>query len=350
MIQPGLQRRSLAWFSGAAIFVYAMAALVGAYLLASEGAAVHRGGRGLSFGVSADLVLTLPVLFWWLLLRGPRRSAWWSSAGAAWSVLGVAAAGWLVTGWVLPASQTPEVVAAPLGQVLAAMTLVAGALYLLGWMTETDGVFDPVDRVRSRFGEAFGNGIVTKALTPMLAPGAIVFGLALASWRHTPSVPAGSKAFGQHRRSLHGEMLLGLLVASVAEVLAMHFLAGRWSVALAWVLTVLSLYGSLWLIADYRAAVLCPVLLIGNAVRIRAGLRIQVDVPLANVERIESKRPGVPSMALTILCEPEQWLVFREPVIARGPYGIRRGVAAIGMTVDNPTEFTAEFACTHRRP
>ena len=347
MIQPGLQRRHFAWFSGAAMVVYGMAALVGAGLLASDGAAGLSGSRGpshgLAYGVSADLVLTLPVLFWWLLLRGPRRTAWWSSAGAAWSVVAVAAAGWLAAGWLLPATQAPAVVAAPLAQVFAAVALGAAAVYLLGWMTETDGVIDPVDRVSSRLGGAFGQGIVAKALTAALAPGATVFGLAFSSWRHAPAAPAGAKAFGQHRRSLHGEMLLGLLVASVAEVLAVHFLAARWSVGVAWVLTVLSLYGSIWLIADYRAAVLRPVLLKDDAVQIRAGLRFQLDVPLASVDRIDSKRPDVPSMALTILSEPEQWLVFSEPVLAKGPYGIRREVRAVGVTVDQPSEFIAEF-------
>ena len=344
MIQSGLQRRNFAWFSIAAMMVYSLAVLVGAGALSSDGARGLRGDSGLGGAVSADLILTLPVLFWWLLLHGPRSKAWWSPAGAAWSVTAVAAAGWLIAGWALSSAQAPGIVAAPLGRALSAVALGAAALYMLAWMTGTDGEFDPVDRVSSRMTEVFGEGRVAQVLTAVLSPGAVVLGLAFASWRHSPATPKGAQAFGMHRRSLHGEMLLGLLVASAAEVLAMHFLVARWHGGAAWVLTGLSLYGTVWLIADYRATVLRPMLVLNGTAKIRAGLRFQVELAASNVERIESTRPDSSSLAMTILGEPEQWLVLRSPVAAKGPYGIRREVLAVGVTVDTPKELTAALS------
>ncbi len=344
MDTPAFQSRSFACFALVATGVYSLCALFGAGILAAEGRPHLPAMGGVGGALGVDLIVTLPVLFWWFLFPRERSTTWWSRSGGSWAVLAIIATGWLVAGWLLPHASLLEIVTAPWTRVLAASSLGAAALYFLGWLTETDQVSDPVHRAKTRLTEVLGDSAAARALARAVGQACTVPALGLASWRHGPCAPRGAMTFGQHKRSLHGEMLLGLLLASSAEVIAMHFLVARWHPGAAWCLTALSLYGSLWLIADYRAAVLRPVLVERNVLRVRAGLRFEVDVPLTNVRGISSTRPDAKGIAMTLISEPEAWIELREPLTVRGPYGIRMEVATVGLTVDRPEEFAAALA------
>ena len=57
------------------------------------------------------------------------------------------------------------------------------------------------------------------------------------------------------------------------EGLAVHVLILKWSALVAWIFTIGTVYGALWLIADYRATVLRPILVSDESILIRAGFR-----------------------------------------------------------------------------
>jgi hypothetical protein len=92
---------------------------------------------------------------------------------------------------------------------------------------------------------------------------------ALFSWRSRAHLPGDARAFSSHKRSGHGGLVFALLVLTAVEALAIHVLPTRWSPVLAWIITALSLYGALWLLADYRASILRPVLVDSNEVWLR---------------------------------------------------------------------------------
>jgi hypothetical protein len=158
---------------------------------------------------------------------------------------------------------------------------------------------------------------------------------AFGSWRARPHVPAGATAFTHHERSGHGGIVLAVLLIVAAEGLAVHFLIAHWSVLVAWILTISSAYVAVWLFADYRATVLRPIL-VGQDVLIRAGLRWTLRFARTEIAAVERRQPncGKECLNLTFLGTPTLWITLAEPVVARGPYGLRRRVRAIGLEPD----------------
>jgi hypothetical protein len=155
-------------------------------------------------------------------------------------------------------------------------------------------------------------------------------------------VPDAALAFTIHRRSGQGALVAALLMLIGIEGAALHLLLRRISAPLAWVLTLGSVYAAGWLIADLRASRLRPILLEADTLRLRSGLRLALDAPRSAIERVTRERPfpGREALNGTFFGRPTHWIVFREPLEVRGPFGLKRPARAVGVQVDDPEAFT----------
>ena len=126
-------------------------------------------------------------------------------------------------------------------------------------------------------------------------------------------------------------MLAGV---SLMEAALVHLIVMRWSAAAAWILTALSSYGAVWLIAMARAFVLRPVLVQGEEVVVRGGMMWTARVPIRAISAIEC---GAAKCALRIppASQPNVALRLTESVAAHGMYGITRQVTSIALAVDD---------------
>jgi hypothetical protein len=127
----------------------------------------------------------------------------------------------------------------------------------------------------------------------------------------------------------------------LVEGLAVHVLLLKWSALAAWIFTISTAYAALWLIADYRATVLRPILISAETLWIRAGFRCTMKVPLGRIAGVSRTKPefGKESVNLTMLGTPTHWVTLSEPMLAEGPYGVRRRVRAVGIEPDLAGEF-----------
>ena len=153
--------------------------------------------------------------------------------------------------------------------------------------------------------------------------------------REEPQVhaPAGSSAFSQHRGSGHAAIVVAFVLMLSIEGLAVHLLLLDWSVLAAWISTISTAYAAVWLVGDYRATVLRPILVGDETMLLRAGLRWTVEVPRGAIASIGRDKPpfGKECLNLTFLGTPTRWLTLSEPIVAEGLYGVRRRVRAIGI-------------------
>jgi hypothetical protein len=155
--------------------------------------------------------------------------------------------------------------------------------------------------------------------------------------RQAPDIPAGAKAFTIHRESGVGQMFGFLAGVSVMEAALMHLVLARWSTKLAWTLTVLSLYGAVWLVAVARSFALRPVLVTDGEWIVRAGLLWTVHVPRSGVA---FETPAAPcDLRVPVLAEPNLIMRLAEPAIAQGLFGITRKVSTIALALDDPAAF-----------
>lgn len=325
----GHRRAGLAWFVGVASGVYLAA-------LAAIGQLPYAGARASAVGIALtiDLVVVVPLAYFLLVLR-PRRLP-------IVTLVPVLALSGLAASRILPGDQQQALRVFE----LAAVPLELGLLAWIGWRaariirkSRRPSGLDPIERLRQAAFEVTGSDRVAAILASEIA----VFRYAIGSWRARPHVPAGTRALTLHRRGGHGSMVVGFVLVISCEAVAVHLLLAPWSALAAWLLTIGSAYAALWLVADYRATVLRPILIGPRHVLLRAGLRCTLEVPRERIVAVGRTRPefGKESVDLTFLGTPTRWLTLSEPMSAEGPYGMRRRVRAIGIAPDAPEEFDA---------
>ncbi len=131
------------------------------------------------------------------------------------------------------------------------------------------------------------------------------------------------------------------------EVIALHVLVWVWNPGLGWVVAALSLYGMLWLLGDWRAVCLRPILVNKEALIVRIGLRWTVQAPFAAIASVrpEAAKPPshkTPGYLSSILPGTPQYLIaLNPPIVAHGLYGRRRTITTLGLAVDDTASFEA---------
>jgi hypothetical protein len=174
----------------------------------------------------------------------------------------------------------------------------------------------------------------------MLAYEMSVIYYGLFSWRDRPAVGPG-RAFSYHRAGSYGAIVFALLMVSACEIVAMHVAVSFASSAAAWLVTALGLYGVVWILGDYQAVRLRPLMVGADGLVVRLGLRWSVSIPRDAIAAISPapKPPRArraPGHLHAALVAPPQWQVtLREPLLARGPYGITKRVTTVALAADD---------------
>jgi hypothetical protein len=164
----------------------------------------------------------------------------------------------------------------------------------------------------------------------------------LLSWRRSPV--EGPGRYPAYRTTGYGAVLLGIGVMLAAELIAVHVIVHLyWSTVGAWILSLLSAYAGVWLLAEWQVHRLRPISLDADALRLRSGLRWEVEVAYDNitsmgrVSALEDKPRG--TLDLVPFGDALFEVTTDAPVVACGPYGIRRSTTRIRFTVDDPSGF-----------
>ena len=151
------------------------------------------------------------------------------------------------------------------------------------------------------------------------------------SWRRAPHVPEGCRAFSSHRQSGY-VAIVGVLLGLIAiEAFAVHLMVSRFSLPAACILTALSAYTIVWMVAEARAVVLNP-LLVGNGELVPLGL-------IAWVGECEPAVPRKERLDLAAMGGRAVWIELAEPLEVRGITGKRRIVRALKVSPDEPAAF-----------
>lgn len=192
---------------------------------------------------------------------------------------------------------------------------------------------------------------LTVALATVLgkAFGLLAFELALfryaaLGWGAKVECSGEQQPFSSHRDSGFNALIATACMLSVIETAAVHLLVQRWSPGVAWLLLVLDLYTLLFLLAHLQAVRLRPTLLTTEYLLIRVGIVWQVRVNRQNIAAVQRiadappTAPGVMNLAKQLVTVPNLLLTFTAPVIVTGPYGMQRTVHKLALYVDVPSE------------
>jgi hypothetical protein len=295
---------------------------------------VRASGRpAVGIGAAVDMAVTVPALYFLLIVRAGLQPA-------------ISLVPFCLIGLLRATYFAPELAfartAISAGAEIAILALIITRLHRGLRASRTD---DAVERLEDAAREIIPSSRIASVLASELAIGYYAF----ASWRRRSEVPAGASAFTLHRQSGVATLFGFLAGISVMEAALVHVVVARWSSLAAWLLTTISVYGAIWLVAVARSLVLRPVVIARGEIIVCAGLLWTIHIPLDACE-IEPSGARC-DLRVPMLAQPNVQLRLSEPVTARGMYGITRRVSTIALGLDDPAEFSSAIrACTGNRP
>lgn len=151
-------------------------------------------------------------------------------------------------------------------------------------------------------------------------------------------------SFSYHEKSGTLALLLAFSFLILIEAAAIHLLVARSSVLWAWILTGLSLYSFVFLIAHIRAIVQRPHILKEEGVLLRNGMMGTLFVSYGNIASVSElgKDPAEEHLRFYPMGGEEKHnvtLYFNKELTASMLYGFRRQVKAVTLQVDDAALF-----------
>ena len=293
----------------------------------------------LPVAVVFDLLVVLPALFYWLVLR--RYGLPTSTLGAA---VGVCLA---LAFWLLPADRQQ-----PLRALAFLPTLLEGAA-LLTAAARARRLWRAYRAARSQLGRGPSLGLALEQVLGQpgvfLVAEATMLRYAVLGWWAPVEVHPAHAVFSGHRESGFVTLMVAVGFLVLIETTSVHLVVGHWyPVAANW-LTLLSGYTVLLLVAHIHAVRLCPLLLEPQALVVRVGFVWQVAVSRTAVvataiREAPAPAPDMLNAAKVLLTSPNVLLTFAAPVVVAGPYGTSRTVRRLALHLDRPQELLRALA------
>jgi hypothetical protein len=319
--------------------------LLAGLLICIEHAVVHRADfslhPALPPAVVFDLLVVLPGLFYLCLVR--RYALPVSTVFAAFG------GGLALSHWLLPATSLPLLAwagrLAGVGEVAVfGYSLVRLRRVLRGYLAAKAHSDDFIDNLCAASRPVLGR--LTEALVTEVA----VLRYALLGAMLRPETKPADYVFFTYQKSGFVALLATAIGLSVVELAAVHLVAAQWWPRAAWVLTGLSVYSVLWLLAHGQAVRRRPVLLTATALVVRVGLGWRVTIPREQLVKMlyiadaPAPAPDLLNAARLLLTPPNLLLTFAEPQQVRGLYGLQRTVRRLAIYVDEPAALMQQLA------
>ena len=161
-------------------------------------------------------------------------------------------------------------------------------------------------------------------------------------WKKHPVIPASNR-FSIHREIAYASLFGVIIFACAIELIAFHLLLNHYSHIAAIIVTILSVYGTLFLIGDFAAIIQNPVLILKYQILLRTGLRWRALVDVSNITSIQkitdSFEPTADCFNGGLMKNRVNTLVtFTKPVQIERLYRKPATATKIVMTVDQADE------------
>jgi hypothetical protein len=318
--------------------------LLAVLLVGIEYAVVQRADFGLHPAlppaVAFDLLVVLPGLFYLCVVRRYHLPV--STVAAAFG------GGLALSHWLLPGAGLPLLAwAGRLAAVGEVATVGYGLVRLRrvqrGYRAAKVHSTDFIENLHAACLPVLGR--LTEAVVTEVA----VLRYALLGGWAQPEASPGDQAFSTYQKSGFMAVLATFAGLSVVEAAAAHLIAGHWWPRGAWVLTGLSGYSLLWLLAHGQAVRCRPVLLTATTLVVRVGLVWRVAIPraqllsLAHLTDAPAAAPDLLNAARLLLTPPNLLLTLAEPQRVRGLYGLHRPVRRLAIYVDDPAALVPQL-------
>ncbi len=295
----------------------------------------------LALAVTVDMVIILPAFFYFWIVR-KRRLA--TLAFVPVFILAI-----VIAGIILPAAQQTYLDLVkkliPLLEVLVLGFLIIKIRAIIRHYraSKVTAIYS-TDALAASFQHVLGASTPANILVTEL----LLLYLAFGGWfkKFTSRAPEHA-IFSYHRRVGYTTITCVVALILLVETTALHILLQRWSALAAWIFTGLSLYSLLWLIGDYHAIRLHPLVLDETHLHLRIGMRWRATIPLSGIAEIQNLSRREKSVddyvSVALFGSPRLVMALRQPITIKGLFGIQKETWRLALTIDDEKRFRQEL-------
>ena len=288
--------------------------------------------------VLVDTLFIIPLIYLFMFRRNDRR-VW---VGVAMMV----GTGAFVANMILPAESVPW---------LHSLRVVRNAVAVLVALTELALLFvvvrviytlyrsgkDVEVAIESGFKDRFGDSPIACLLTFE----ARMWFYALFAPRNYVAGSNAEERFSYHLKDGHASNQQGFIMLILIELPILHVLLMLfWSPVAAWIVSVLTAWGLCFLIGEYRASSRRQTSIDDDSVRVRFGLLPELQIPLAQIDRVDRSVVAVSRWAAGTVrfCDsgnPNIVIHLKQPIATANLFGSGRMVERVFLGLDKPQVF-----------
>ncbi|SOE23802.1 hypothetical protein SAMN06298216_4184 [Spirosomataceae bacterium TFI 002] len=288
-----------------------------------------------TFGITADLVLTVPLVYFLLIRKTDIPKT---------TVVPVMILGLVVGTYFLPKeSQTYLTLfktwALPIIEVsVFTFVIIKVRKALKAYKSIKDETPDFFNALKNTCAE-----ILPKKLILPFATEVAVFYYGFINWR---TRPLASNEFSYHKNSGSPALFYAFILIIGIETVGLHFLLGHWNIIVAWILTGLSAYTAIQVFGFAKSLSQRPISINPSSLILKYGIMNEVKIAFSDINQIEFSSRTLEKDPLTKTLSPLGELESHNTIIHLknenelvGLYGMKKKFRIIGLYVDEPTRF-----------
>ncbi len=291
--------------------------------------------KQLSIGVTLDLVLTIPLIYLFLIRQKDIPNT---------TVVPIFIIGMLIASYILPANQQTLLTQIKYWVFPVVETTV---LLTVGYkMWQARQRFKNQKTANLDFFTALKNAtneIMPARVSTLFSTEVAVIYYGFFNWKKRILRP---NEFSYHQKSGVMAVLFALIFIILIEATVFHLLLERWSVMAAWILTALSIYSGLQIFGMTRSLSKRPIVIEDTRLYLRYGIFSEVTIDLEDIEKVELLNKRIALDDTTIAMSPIEDLdkpnilirLKKEGTLSR-LYGFNKTFQTIVFHVDDKENF-----------
>lgn len=286
----------------------------------------------ISLGLTIDMALGIPLLYYAIVCRKLNAPTI--------SVVAVFLASIGIASLLLPESSQFYLDQLKKLLILAELTLLTYLILKLRSMVKRFNHLsidnpDLIANLRVTFHEVVGPGMASAILSSEVA----MLRYGLFAWYGKKEATPTDTYFTIHRESGYVTIWAVMCSVIILETVLMHLLLWKWSMVIAILATVLSVYGLVFFVADLSAMIKRPLVIRNSKLILRVGIRWSTEISLSDIREIRlikgfDREKVTETLDCSILRDPNVLVELHTPVTVMGLYGIRKKTAKIAFNVD----------------
>lgn len=308
-------------------------------ILIAKSTIYNINSSALSFGITFDLLLTIPLVYFLLI----RKTDIPKITIVPFFIVGIVVATmilpsenqqflrWAKT-WILPMVETLVLI----------LIVYKVRLAIKQYKATKESALDFFTALKNACSE-----VLPKVAVIPFATEVAIFYYGFIHWKRL--VPKKNE-FTYHKNSGIVALLIAIIFIVGIETSIIHILLSKWSLTAAWIMTALSIYTAIQLFGFLKSIIKRPISIAGNKLFLRYGILSEANIDIENIDLVELTTKSIEFSKETRKLSPFGDLESHNVVIRlkgecnlSGLYGINKKFKAIALFVDNKDDFKKQI-------